>query len=93
MIDDRFVKHFLSWILNLSQNLMSELARYQSSIELVQQLRIDTLQRIRNFIAMQTRIRFERLNPEYFRKNFCHSALRSRNSHMQVGDSCMTFFV
>jgi len=28
--------------------------RYQNSIEVVQQLRIDTLQRIRNFIAKQT---------------------------------------
>ena len=70
MIDDRFVKHFLSC------GLMSELARYQSSIELVQQLRIDTLQRIRNFIAMQTRIRFERLNPEYFRKNSLRSQVK-----------------
>jgi len=61
-----FVKEALSRRVEFTQNNMSLLyqevhamidERYQSSIEVVQQLRIDTLQRIRNFIAMQTRNR------------------------------------
>jgi len=43
--------------------------RYQSSIEVVQQLRIDTLQRIRNFIAKQTSSRSN--NPNMQVGDFC----------------------
>jgi len=43
--------------------------RYQNSIEVVQQLRIDTLQRIRNFIARQTSSRSS--NPNMLMGDSC----------------------